>query len=107
MIKLPFVGEETMKILTSDTLDKLLQRVNTNIEASHEVHAIANELIREFHVQCGFGLAGFLQVDSHYDNFAAVRAWVAKNFMKLDTGNADENFLLFKDKFVDCLPNVA
>ena len=93
--------------MNSTLMETIMARINTNIEASKEVNALANQLIKEFNVQAGFGLAGFLQVDSHFDNFAAVRAWVNKHYIKLDTGHEGENLLLLKGKLHDCLPEVA
>lgn len=82
---------------------ELLQRIQHNVDTSHEVNQLANLLIKDFSIQPGFGLAGFLQVDSHFDNFAAVRYWIHQQYAKVDTGDVTENYAVIKDKFLDCV----
>lgn len=68
---------------------------------------LANRLIRNLQIQSGHGLSAFLGVDSHFDNFTAVRYWVHQQYAKIDTGDEAENYAIVKDKFLDCMPEMA
>lgn len=93
--------------MNSITLDALLKRISQNVDTSHEVNQLANWLIKELSIQSGFGLANFLQVDSHFDNFAAVRYWIHQQYTEIDTGDVAENYALLKNKFLDCMPEMV
>lgn len=69
---------------------------------------LANQLIKNLQIQSGFGLAGFLNVDSHLDNFNAVRIWVNKQLVKLQPElSEDDTSWLYEElehRFYDCMP---
>lgn len=85
-------------------MSKLLQHIQQNVDTSCEVNHLSNRLIKELSIQSGFGLANFLQVDSHFDNFAALRYWIHQQYASIDTGDMAENYAIVKNKFLDAMP---
>lgn len=72
-------------------------------QISQQANRLSNRLIRELEVQNGFGLANFLEVDSNFDNFTAVRAWVQKQMNK-GFGNDSLDFEELKRQLYELVP---
>ena len=77
-------------------LGKLLKAQN---ETSKQSNQIANQLIKDFEVQNGFGLAGFLEVDTNFDNFTAMRVWTHRQIKKFYNGDFPPDYEFLKSKF--------
>ena len=85
-------------------LQKILQLLMSNVETSDEVADLANYLIKDLQIQPGTGLAGFLKVDSKFDNYAAVRVWIKRRLPKIDTGDFEANYQVIKKEFLAIWP---
>lgn len=70
---------------------------------------LANRLIKNLQIQSGFGLAGFLNVDGHLDNFMAVRVWVNQQLTRLydDTVTAEVLYNEIEHRFYACVPELG
>jgi len=77
-------------------LSKLLKAQN---ETSRQSNQIANQLIKDFEVQNGFGLAGFLEVDTNFDNFTAMRVWTHRQIKKFYDSDFPPDYEFLKSKF--------
>lgn len=75
-------------------------------QISQQANRLSNQLIRELEVQNGFGLANFLEVDSNFDNFTAIRAWVQRQ-MNNSFGNDSLDFEALKHQLFELVPEGA
>lgn len=58
--------------------DKLFAELKPSGHISEDANIIANTLICELCIQTGSSLARFLNVDSCFENYMAIRVWVQK-----------------------------
>lgn len=84
---------------------RLRQLLQAHNETSKHAHKIANQLIKDVEIQSGFGLASFLEVDTNFDNFTAVRVWTQRQVGKLAV--VDIDYKEVKEKFFDFIPDHA
>ncbi|MCG8148813.1 hypothetical protein H9W84_11935 [Moraxella sp. PS-22] len=82
-------------------LTKLLKAQNETTKQSNQ---IANQLIKELEVQNGFGLAGFLEVDTNFDNFTAMRVWTYRQIKQFYDGDFPPDYDFLKRKLTDIVP---
>ena len=87
--------------INAKQLTKLLKAQNETTKQSNQ---IANQLIRDFEVQNGFGLASFLEVDTNFDNFTAMRVWTYRQIKKFYDGDFPPDYDLLKRKFTELIP---
>lgn len=85
-------------------LTKLLKAQN---ETTKQANQIANKLIKDLEVQNGFGLASFLEVDTNFDNFTAVRVWTQRQIKKFCDGKLSPDYDFLKHKFYETLPETV
>lgn len=86
--------------VNAKNLNKMLKAQK---QISQQANRLSNRLIRELEVQNGFGLANFLEVDSNFDNFTAIRAWVQKQMNK-GFGNDSLDFEELKRQLYELVP---
>ena len=72
-------------------LTKLLKAQNETTKQSNQ---IAN----------GFGLAGFLEVDTNFDNFTAMRVWTYRQIKQFYDGDFPPDYDFLKRKLTDIVP---
>lgn len=98
-----------MIILNPEKLAIVLKSQAPVTSSVMDSNDLANRLIKNLHIQSGFGLAGFLNVESHTDNFGAVRSWVNKQLVKLQQVESDIDWLYqeLEHRFLDCMPEMA
>lgn len=82
-------------------LSKLLKAQH---EISKQSNQIANQLIKDFEIQNGFGLAGFLEVDTNFDNFTAMRVWTHRQIKKFYDEDLSPDYEFLKGKFFEVIP---
>lgn len=95
--------EFTMLGVNAKQLGKMLEAQK---QISQQANRLSNQLIRELEVQNGFGLANFLDVDSNFDNFTAIRAWVQRQ-MNHSFGNNSLDFEALKHQLFELVPEGA
>lgn len=83
-------------------LKHLREILQAHSETTQQAHKIANRLIKDLEVQSGFGLASFLEVDTNFDNFTAVRVWTQRKIGKLPIEDIDYDML--KANFFEFVP---
>ena len=91
-----------MLSVNAKQLTKLLKAQNETTKQSNQ---IANQLIKDLEVQNGFGLAGFLEVDTNFDNFTAMRVWTYRQVKKFYDGDFPPDYDFLKSKFKDLFPD--
>ena len=71
---------------------------------SPKADKLAKELIIEFQIQSGYGVALFLDVNKMFTNHVAVRIWVQR---KLDDGvdELSDPFGVLSQQFYECIPD--
>ena len=83
-------------------LTKLLKAQNETTKQSNQ---ISNQLIKDLEVQNGFGLAGFLEVDTNFDNFTAMRVWTYRQIKKFYDGDFAPDYDFLKRKLIEIVPD--
>jgi len=65
---------------------------------------LSRDLIIQFEISAGYGLALYLDVDRFYDNHSAIRIWVQS---MLDGGieEKSDHLTILKKLFLDCIPD--
>ncbi len=65
--------------------------------------ALSRELIIQFEVSGGYGLALYLNVDRCFYNHRAMRIWVQR-MLDRGTGGQLDHLRTLKKQFLDCIP---
>lgn len=88
-------------LISPNQLRIILNSQNVN---STDNLKITNQLIKDLEIQNGFGLASFLELDSNFNNYTALRVWVNKRCEYLYNYELSDKLLKLKNELREALP---